>query len=186
MQGKILKTITIIFVLGGLCCAFFVLETKLSLEAISSSQYALEEKYINNGEKYFKKGNYQMAADNVIKALSVNPHNEVSQVLLDKIISQLQIANSVKCEPTADERKNKFSTAMKAYQLNDYETAIVHLVELLEKNPKDTEAVTLITKINYELVKIKKQKIEVEKSERKEVIQLDKGRRNKKGTAPDY
>ncbi|MFH1541310.1 MAG: tetratricopeptide repeat protein [Elusimicrobiota bacterium] len=176
MKHKIIKIIITIFILyRSYCPVFFIFATTpTTTPTTTPATTPSEQKYIDNGKKYLKEENYQASIDNFIEALIINPKNKEVQDFLNKITVQLQ------------EKKNKFSTALKSYRSKNYETAIDCLVELLDENPKNIEAILLIKRINNDLIKIKKQKIKEEEQNRKKMVQLVKKERDGKNGKIDF
>jgi tetratricopeptide (TPR) repeat protein len=106
---------------------------------------------LNRGAQLFDQKQYSEAISEFIKVLTINPDNSEAQKYLDKCFEEMQKA---KREKAVQEFKAHYGEALRLLSTQDYEKAKVELGKALEIDPNDSEAKTLMQKLEL-IIKIK-------------------------------
>jgi len=116
--------------------------------------------YFEEGLRYYRAKEYELALKNFLEALELNPKN--------KLI--LRYVNMTGNELKRREERELFNQAIKDYHDQNYEAAISKLVQVLDLNPRNREAIECIQEIKRETSRIEeaKRKIITEEEEREE------------------
>ncbi len=118
-----------------------------------------EKYYFEEGVKYFRAEEYELALKNFLEALELNPQNKLT----------LKYVNMTGNELKRREEQELLNQAIKEYQEQNYEIAISKLVQVLDLNPRNREAIGYIQKIRNETGRIEEVKsIVVSEEEKRE------------------
>ncbi len=118
-----------------------------------------EKYYFEQGLEYFRAEEYALALKNFLEALELNPENKLT----------LKYVNMIGNELKKREEQELLNQAIKEYQEQNYEVAISKLVQVLDLNPRNREAIDYIQKIKNETGRIEEVKsIVVSEEEKRE------------------
>jgi diguanylate cyclase (GGDEF)-like protein len=102
---------------------------------------AEEEKYyFEQGQEYYRAGNYELALRNFLQALELNPKNKLTLKYVNRTASELK----------RRKEQELLNQAIKDYQEENYEVALDRFVQVLDLNPRNNEATEYIQKIKKE------------------------------------
>jgi len=113
-----------------------------------------EEYYFEEGLRYYKEKQYELALKNFLEALELNPKNRLI----------LKYVNMTGDELKRREEQELFDQAITDYHAQNYEQAISKLVRVLDLNPRNREAIDCIQEI-------KRESIRIEETERKGITE---------------
>jgi len=116
-----------------------------------------EKYYFEQGLEYFRAEEYELALKNFLEALELNPENKLT----------LKYVNMIGNELKKREEQELLNQAIKEYQEQNYEVAISKLVQVLDLNPRNREAIDYIQKIKNETSRIEEVEIKVISEEEK-------------------
>jgi len=116
-----------------------------------------EEYYFEEGLKYYKAENYELALKNFLQALELNPK--------DKLV--LKYVNSTGSKLKRRKEEELFNQAVKDYEEQNYESALDEFVQVLDLNPGNRAAIDYLQKIKREIGIIEKVKSKVISDEKK-------------------
>jgi len=116
-----------------------------------------EKYYFEQGREYFRAEEYELALKNFLEALELNPENKLT----------LKYINMIGNELKKREEQELLNQAIKEYQEQNYEVAISKLVQVLDLNPRNREAIDYIQKIKNETSRIEEIEIKVISEEEK-------------------
>ena len=120
-----------------------------------------EKYYFEQGLKYFRAEEYELALKNFLEALELNPENKLT----------LKYINMIGNELKRREEQELLNQAIKEYQEQNYEVAISKLVQVLDLNPRNREAIDYIQKIKNETSRIEEvERRVVSEEERREPV----------------
>ena len=103
-----------------------------------------EKYYFEHGLQYYRAEDYELALKNFLEALELNPKNKVT----------LKYVNMTRDELKKRKEQELLQQAIKDYQQQNYEVAISRLVQVLDLNPRNREAIEYIQKIKRETSRI--------------------------------
>ncbi len=109
-----------------------------------------EENYCEQGLKYYRTEKYELALKNFLLALELNPRNRLA----------LEYVNMIGNELKKKEEQQLFNQAIKDYHERNYEAAISKLVQVLDLNPRNRQAIEYIRDIRKETNRIAEGKAE--------------------------
>jgi len=110
-----------------------------------------EKYYFEQGLEYFRAEEYELALKNFLQALELNPENKLT----------LKYVNMIGNELKKREEQELLNQAIKDYQEQNYEVAISKLVQVLDLNPRNRDAIDYIQKIKNETGRIERVKSKV-------------------------
>jgi diguanylate cyclase (GGDEF)-like protein len=116
-----------------------------------------EKYYFEQGLEYFRAEEYELALKNFLEALELNPKNKLT----------LKYVNMIGNELKKREEQELLNQAIKEYQEQNYEVAISKLVQVLDLNPRNRDAIDYIQKIKNEIGRIEEVEIKVISEEEK-------------------
>ena len=126
-----------------------------------------EEDYCEQGLKYYRTEEYELALKNFLEVLELNPKNRLA----------LEYVNIIGNELKKREEQQLFNQAIKDYHERNYEAAISKLVQVLDLNPRNRQAIDYIREIRRETNGIAEGKTEgiakVEKPEAEKPVSPD-------------
>lgn len=97
---------------------------------------------IEQGLKHYRAEEYELALENFLKALELNPDSK----------SALKYVNMARDEISKVKEQELFHQAVKDYEDHNYELAIDKLVQVLALNPRNRDAIDYIQKIKKEVI----------------------------------
>jgi len=116
-----------------------------------------EKYYFEQGLEYYRAEEYELALKNFLEALELNPENKLT----------LKYINMIGNELKRREEQELLNQAIKEYQEQNYEVAISKLVQVLDLNPRNREAIDYIQKIKNETSRIEEVEVKVISKEEK-------------------
>jgi len=99
-----------------------------------------EEYYCEQGIKYYRTEEYELALKNFLEALELNPKNRLA----------MEYVNTIGSELKKKEEQQLLDQAIKDYHERNYEAAISKLVQVLDLNPRNRQAIDYIQEIRRE------------------------------------
>lgn len=118
---------------------------------MQSLQTQGEKYYFEQGLKYYRTEEYELALENFLLALELNPKNKLA----------LEYVNTIGNELKKKEEQQLLDQAIKDYHERNYEAAISKLVQVLDLNPRNRQAIDYIQEIRRETNRIEEGKIGV-------------------------
>jgi diguanylate cyclase (GGDEF)-like protein len=126
-----------------------------------------EKYYFEQGLKYYKTEEYELALENFLLALELNPKNRLA----------LEYVNIMGNELKKREEQQLLDQAIKDYHQRNYEAAISKLVQVLDLNPRNRQAIDYIREIRRETSRIEEEEAkviaEVEKPEAEKPVRQE-------------
>ncbi|MCJ7645690.1 hypothetical protein MUO65_02115, partial [bacterium] len=107
-----------------------------------------EKYYFEEGRKYYMVEDYEFNLKNFLEAVELNPKNK----------STLKYVNMTGSELNRRSERELLNQAIKDYQEQNYEAALDKLVQVLDLNPRNREAIDYIQKIKRESSRIEEVK----------------------------
>jgi len=111
--------------------------------------------YFEQGLEYYKREDYDLALKNFLEALELNPK--------DKLI--MRYVDMTRNELSRRKEQELLNQAIKDYEDENYEVAIDKLVQVLDLNPRNREAIEYIQNIKRETTRIQELKDKVIKEQ---------------------
>jgi len=123
-----------------------------------------EKYYFEQGLEYYTAGNYELALENFMRAIEIDPKNKLTLEYVNRTVSELE----------RKKEQELLNEAIKEYREQNYEAALDKFVKVLDSNPRNTEAIDYIQRIKTEtslIERVKKKVIsEEEKPEAEKVV----------------
>jgi len=132
---------------------FMFLFFSLAIQPVHSENLGSEgEKYyLEQGLKYYRRENYELALKNFLQALELNRKNKLT----------LKYMNRTKDALKKRKEQELLNQAIKDYQEQNYEAALDEFVQVLDLNPRNREATEYIQNIKKETSLIERVKSKV-------------------------
>ena len=132
---------------------FIILFLSVATQPAHLENLAREEEryYFEEGLKYYRAKNHELALENFLQVLELNPKNKLA----------LKYVNRARDELKRRKEQELLNQAIKDYQDQNYEVALDKFVQVLDLDPKNTEAIDYIQKIKEETSLIERVKSKV-------------------------
>jgi len=115
-----------------------------------------EQELLNQAIKDYQEQNYEAALDKLVQVLDLNPRNREAIDYIQKIKRESSRIEEVKGKVTNEQEL--LNQAIEDYQEQNYEAALDKLVQVLDLNPRNREAIDYIQKIKRESSRIEEVK----------------------------
>jgi len=124
--------------IGLFILLFLLVPFQFAHSEISGTQG--DKYYFEEGLKHYQAGEYELALEDFLQAVDLNPKNRLAVQYVHLTGEQLKIKKE----------KRLLAEAIKDYQEKNYEVALDKFVQVLDLNPRNTEAIGYIQRIKVE------------------------------------
>jgi len=143
MKGRVMKLTGSILLFVSVIISINVQPAHLQILQTQGEEY-----YCEQGLKYYRTEEYELALENFLLALELNPKNKLA----------MEYVNTIGNELKKKEEQQLFDQAIKDYHERNYEAAISKLVQVLDLNPRNRQAIDYIQEIRRETNRIEEEK----------------------------